>query len=134
MLGLWGCRFVGSLELQGHWVHWDCWDYGVMGLWGHWGAGVAGSLGSDRKIVVEPGSPTPKNKIGWQKLLDIFSPICKSWLFNLSHILKITELTVKYDEICQKVCHKPKKIVSFSMLKITYIRGNILNINSQNVP
>ena len=66
MLGLWGCRFVGSLELQGHWVHWDCWDYGVIGLWGHWGAGagVAGSLGSDREIVVEPGSPTPRNKKG----------------------------------------------------------------------
>ena len=31
--------------------------------------------GSDLEIVGDPGSPTPRNKIGWQNLLDRFSAV-----------------------------------------------------------
>ena len=30
---------------------------------------------ADLEIVVDPGSPTPSNKLGWQKLFDLFHAI-----------------------------------------------------------
>ena len=37
---------------------------------------------ADLKIVVDPGSPTPSDKLGWQKRLTNFTLFCRKLQYN----------------------------------------------------
>ena len=74
---------------------------------------------ADLEIVVDPGSPTPSDKLGWQKLFEIFYDICCKFqqksqitLFNHDSFVLLVSIindlglyVPKYDFSMKKLSH-----------------------------